>query len=336
MTFREIGIENDETLVAEMDVEHRSKFGSSQIGSVLVTNRRIIFLYQSNNSWTQFAIHRLSTEPFAQYKDGELHSIFILESDAEQVSRLKSEYVEKVEDVTGASYFMDVLNEEGQERPVEPSECTCERISSNRVLVEDDNPELAEYFDENEFRFVSCKSCYRIYGRYREGKKTSLSKLFSADWLLTGDFSPESIVEFGEDGAFGIHHVPDASIRAQDAVLTLSHIASRSDDVVSTYKHEYQHALCYVQSGEVAGYLTWENHDRGPILSQLYVRAGFRGEGIATALVSGWYERVCESEHYFADELTSGGKAVLDSIGHLEGDSPPAREVLSLTPMAFG
>lgn len=176
MIFGESKLEDDETLVAELDVEHRSKFGSNQLGSVLVTNHRIIFLYRSNSSWNRFASHELSTEPFAQYHDGELYSIFILESDAEQVSRLKSEYVEKVEDVTGTSYFMDVLKEEGQERPVEPSECTCERISSNRVLVEDDNPELDEYFDENEFRFVSCKNCYRIYGRYREGKKASLSK----------------------------------------------------------------------------------------------------------------------------------------------------------------
>lgn len=153
---------------------------------------------------------------------------------------------------------------------------------------------------------------------------------------MAGDLAPEAIVEFGEDEVFGIHHTPGASTRTQDAVLTLSHIADRSGDVVSTYKHEYQHALCYVLGDEVTGYLTWEEHERGPIMSQLYVREGYRGEGIATALVSGWYERVCESEHYFADELTSGGKAVLESLGHLDEDSAPGQEVLSLTPMAFG
>jgi GNAT superfamily N-acetyltransferase len=336
MTFGEVELEEGEYPVAEMDVEHRSEFRSTRIGSVLVTNQRIIFLYQSAESWKKFATHQLSSEPFAQYRDGDLFSIFILESDAEPVSQLKSDYIEKVEDITGTTYFLDVLDGESQDPPLEPSECVCDHISSNRVLVESENVELDEYFDENEFRFVSCKSCYRIYGRYRDGRKASLDKLFSADWLLTGDLPPEAIVEFGEDDAFGIHHVPGASTRTQDTVLTLSHIAARSGDVVSTYKHEYQHALCYVLADEVTGYLTWEEHDRGPIMSQLYVREGHRGEGIATALVSGWYKYVCESEHYFADELTGGGKAVLESLGHLGDDSAPAQEVLSLTPMAFG
>jgi len=203
------------------------------------------------------------------------------------------------------------------------------------VLVEDENMELDEYFDANEFRFVFCKDCYQIYGRYRRGKKASLKKLFSTDWLLGGDLSPTSIVEFGEDDAFALHHAPGASIRVQDAVLTLSHIAERSVDVISTYKFEYQHTLCYIDDDEMAAYLAWEDHERGPILSQLYVREAYRGESIAADLVSCWYEQVCESDHYFADELTEGGSRVLSSIGHLDGEPATAREVLSLTSMGF-
>lgn len=141
--FGEVELEEGEYPVAEMDVERRSQFGPTRIGSVLVTSRRIIFLYQSGESWKRFASHQLSSEPFAQYRDGELFSVFILESDADPVSQLKSEYIEKVEDVTGTTYFLDALEEASQDPPVEPSECACDRISSNKVLVESENAELA-------------------------------------------------------------------------------------------------------------------------------------------------------------------------------------------------
>lgn len=336
MSVAESMLREDEDLIAEIEVDHRRQFGTDRIGSVLVTNQRILFLYLSEGAWVRFDSHQLSSEPLAQYRDGEPRTVFVPEPDTESVSKLQSEYIKTVEAETGTSYFMDILDEEGTDPSIAPSECTCERISSNEVLVEDQNLELEEHFDENEFRFVSCKKCYQIYGRYREGKKASLKKLFSADWLLDGDLSLDSIVELGGDEAFAIYHAPGASIRVQDAVLTLSHIASRTDDVVSTYKHEYQHALCYIRDGDMVAYLTWEKHEKGLILSQLYVCEAYRGDGIATELVSEWYKHFCDSYQYYADEPTSGGRAVLSSIGHLGGDSAPAQEVLSLDPMSFG
>lgn len=329
-------LNENENLVAEIELEYRRQFDTEHLGSVVVTDQRIIFLYRSENSWNRFETYQLSSEPFAQYHHEKLKSVFIPEPDIDQVSQLKSDFITEIESKTGLSYFMDVVEGASRDPPVDPVNCSCERISSNKVLVENENLELAESFDENEFRFVSCKDCFQIYGRYRSGKKASLAKLFSADWLLSGDLSPESIVELGKDTAYGLHHTPNDSIRLQDTVLTLSHIAARSDAIVSTYKHEHQDALCYVLDDEVAGYLTWEDLDVGAVLSQLYVREEHRGEGVAANLVSGWYNHVYENEHYFAEELTEGGRAVLSSIGHLEDDSSPAREVLSLTPMAFG
>lgn len=328
-------LDEGEEFVAEIKVEHKQQFGSQRIGSILVSDRRVVFSYRSGESWETFSDHELTSTPFAQYRNGERHAIFIPEPDAETVSQLESEYIEKVEAETGTTHFLEIIEEASDDPPVDPSACTCERISSNNVLVEDENMELDEYFDANEFRFVSCKDCYQIYGRYRRGKKASLKKLFSADWLLGGDLSPTSIVEFGEDDAFALHLDPGASICVQDAVLTLSHIAERSVDVISTYKFEYQHVLCYIDGDEMAAYLMWEDHERGPILSQLYVREEYRGEGIAADLVSYWYEQVCESDHYFADELTEGGRRVLSSTGHLDGEPATAREVLSLTSMGF-
>lgn len=328
-------LENDENLVAEVEVEQSRQFGTSRIGSILVTDQRILFLYQDGSLETLDS-HQLSSEPFAQYSEGDLRTVFVPEPDNEPVSELQSEYIKTVEAKTGTSYFMNILDEAGNEPSVAPSECTCERLSSNEVLVEDQNLELEEHFTESEFRFLSCRKCYQIYGRYREGKKASLTKLFSSDWLLGGDTSLDSIVELGQDDAFAISQAPGDSIRVQDAVVTLSHIASRSDDIVSTYKHEYQHALCYIFDDEMAAYLTWEEHEKGPILSQLYVREEHRGKGIAKDLVSEWYERVCDTEHYYTDELTEGGRAVLLSAGHIGGKEAPATEVLSLDPMSFG
>lgn len=336
MSSAERVLEEEETLVVEMEVEHRRQFGSVQIGSVLFTDRRAVFSYQSNGAWTQFGEADLSAEPFAQYVDGELRAVFIPATDSDAILQLQSDYIEEVESVTGLSSAMSVLGEASRDPPVDPAECTCNRMSSNKVLVENENMELGEDFDEEEFRFVSCEDCFRIYGRYRHGKKASLNKLFSADWLFGGDLSYESIVDFDNEDAYAIHHTPSGPVRVQDALLVLSHIGSRSEEVVSTYKHDYQHALCYVLDDAVVGYLTWEPHERGPILSQLYIREEYRGQGLAADLVSGWYENVCDSEHYFADEPTSGGKAVLSSIGHLDRASGPAREVHNLTPLAFG
>lgn len=336
MSIRERMLKDGEGLVAEVEVESRGQFGTSQIGSILVTDHRILFLQLSNGSWKKFDSHQLSSDPFAQHTDRELRTVFVPEPDNEPVAELQSKYIKTVESTTGTSYFTEILEEAGNEPTKNPSECTCERLSSNEVLVEDQNLELEERFGKNEFRFVSCKKCYQIYGRYREGKKHSLTKLFSADWLLDGNTSFDSIVELGQDDAFAIHHAPGDSIRVQDAIVTLSHIASRSNDIVSTYKHDYQHALCYILADEIVAYLTWEEHERGPILSQLYVREEHRQKGIAEEMVSGWYERVCDADHYYADELTDGGRAVLSSAGHLGSKEVPAREVLSLDPMAFG
>ena len=336
MSLAENVLSADEEQVAEIPVEHREQFGSNRIGSVVVSEDRVLFFYLSDGSWTQFAEYELSSKPFAQHRDRELYSVFLPAPDGKHVSKLKSEFISEVEHETGLSYFMDVLEANGREPAVNPTECDCSRISSNGVLVEDENMELSEYFDEHEFRFVSCKECFKIYGRYREGKKASLNKLFSADWLLGGDLDVNSIIEVGQQDIFAIHHPPNGSIRTQDAVLTLSHIGNRSSEIISTYKHEYQHAFCYIQHGEMVGYLSWEEHDRGAIQSQLYIREKYRGNGLASTLVSDWYKTVCDSDQYFADELTDGGRAVLDSIGHLDLDSGPAREVYSLTPMAFG
>ncbi|WP_254808441.1 hypothetical protein [Natronosalvus amylolyticus] len=336
MPFAESVLQKDETHIAEVPVEYQKQFNRHRIGSIIVSDERCVFLYLDGDSWKKFTEYQLSSEPFAQYRNNDLYAVFLPMPDGERISQLKSKYISKVKDVTGASYFTDILEEESQEPPIQPDDCDCKRISSNNVLVENENAELGESFDEQEFRLVSCKDCYKIYGRYRKGRKASLNKLFSADWLLSGDSSPESIIELGMDDAYAIHHPPGGSTQIQDAVLTLSQIASRSDDIISTYKHEYQHALCYIQSDNMAGYLTWEDHDRGPILSQLYVRNGHRGEGIAASLVAGWYETICESDQYFVDDLTTGGRAVLESIEHLDRGSGPAREVYSLIPMTFG
>lgn len=336
MSLAERVLENGEDLVAEMEVDHPRQFGSTQIGSVLVSDRRIVFSYLSDGSWCRVGAHDLSEEPFAQYTGDELHSVFISAADSEAVSQLKADFIDEVESELGLSYSMDILEGASRDPPVGRDDCTCERVSSNMVLIEDKNVELGEHFEEGEFRLISCKDCFRIYGRYRHGKKASLGKLFSADWLFAGDLSFESVVELGSDSAYAIHHTPGGAIRVQDAVVTLSHIGSRSEEVVSTYKHDYQHALCYVDGDEVMGYLTWEPHQRGPVLSQLYVREGYRGRGVASSLMTGWYDHVCETDHYFVDESTPGGRAVLSSVGHIDGDRSPAREVMSLTPMAFG
>ncbi|OVE85106.1 hypothetical protein [Natronolimnobius baerhuensis] len=336
MSFTESVLRKDETHIAEVPVEHQQQFNKKRIGSIIVSDKRCILLHLNEGSWEIFDEHKLSSEPFAQYRKNELYSVFFPMPDGERISQLKSEYISNVEDITGSSYFMNAFGEMNQEPDIEPDDCRCERISSNKVLVESENSELSESFGEQEFRLVSCKDCHKIYGRYREGRKASFNKLFSADWLLGGDSTSESIVEIGKDEAFAIHHPPHGSTRVQDAVLTASQIPRWSDDVVSTYKHEYQHALCYIQDEEMAGYLTWEDHDKGPILSQLYVRNEHREEGIAATLVSEWSEKVCESDHYFADDLTTGGRAVLESIDHLDTRSGPAQEVYSLIPMAFG
>lgn len=101
---------------------------------------------------------------------------------------------------------MSVLGEASRDPPVDPTECTCERMPSNKVLVENESMELGEDFNEEEFRFDSCQVCFRIYGRYRHGKKVSLNESFSADWLFGGDLSYESIAGFGTDGAFAIQY----------------------------------------------------------------------------------------------------------------------------------
>ncbi|MFC7197608.1 hypothetical protein ACFQL4_28790 [Halosimplex aquaticum] len=93
-------------------------------------------------------------------------------------------------------------------------------MSSNKVLVENENMELGEDFDEEEFRFVSCEDCFRIYGRYRHGKKASLNKLFSADWLFGGDLSYESIVDFDNEDAYAIHHTPAALFASKTHFLS--------------------------------------------------------------------------------------------------------------------
>jgi predicted GNAT family acetyltransferase len=336
MPSTELESKDKERIIADIEVERRQRFPSDRIGRILVTDSRIEFSYRSDGSSTSFGEHELSMEPFAQYVDDDLKAVFMTAADDEAVSQLKSDYIDAVAETTGLSHSMDVLADASPAPENDVSECSCTLISSNNVLVENENMELSVHFDEGEFRFVSCEDCFRIYGRYRHGKKASLTTLTSADWLFEGDLSFESIVEFDGDDAYAIHHSPGGATRARDTILTLSHIGQRSEDIVSTYKHDYQHGLCYVVDDKVVGYLAWESHERGPILSQLYVRETHRGNGFAANLVSGWYDHVCDSTQYFVDELTPGGRAVLSSIGHLSGDSPTAHEVFSQSPMAFG
>ncbi|RLM32886.1 hypothetical protein [Haloarcula sp. Atlit-120R] len=93
MSSAECVLEEEETLVVEMEVEHRRQYGSVQIGSVLFTDRRAVFSYQSNGAWTQFGEADLSAEPFAQYVDGELRAVFIPATDSDAVLQLRSDYI---------------------------------------------------------------------------------------------------------------------------------------------------------------------------------------------------------------------------------------------------
>lgn len=337
MSLNKSDLDDDETHIGTVPVEYREQYRDRQIGKILVSDERAIFKsdYDTGDVET-FSEVSLDTEPFSQSRDSELYAVFVLQPDGEQVKNSKAEFISEIEERTGYSHFMDILEEHGNERQTEPGTCPCQRISSNRVLVENENMELGESFSENEFRLVSCEDCFTIYGIYKHGKKTSLRKMVTAEWLLGGDTSIDSIVEFGSENAYGLHFEPGGATRLQELLLTISMSAERSNDIASTFKHEYQHGLVYLVDDETVGYLSWETHDRGPILSQIYIRESHRGKGYAKELVAGWFDRVATSDQYFADELTEGGRAVLEAAGHLNGEDQAAREVISLTPIAFG
>jgi len=81
-------LNENEDLVAEIEVEYRRQFDTEHLGSVVVTDQRIIFLYRSENSWNRFETYQLSSEPFAQYHHKKLKSVFIPEPDIDQVSQI--------------------------------------------------------------------------------------------------------------------------------------------------------------------------------------------------------------------------------------------------------
>lgn len=328
---------NNETHIGTIPVEYKEHRREYQIGSILVSDKRVLFRSNYDDDVTKtFEELPLDSEPFAQFHDGELHAVFVPQPDGEDVKNTHSHFISEIEERTGYTYFMDIIQEHGQNAQTDPEDCSCQRISSNNVLVENENMELGQSFSANEFRLVSCEDCYSIYGVYKQGKKTTLRKMMTADWLLGGDTSLDSIVEFGNTDAFGLHYRPSSNTRLRDLLLTISMVAERSNDISSTFKHQYQQGLLYLVDDEVVGYLSWETHDRGPILSQIYVRESHRGEGHATRMVQGWFNQLCDSNQYFADELTEGGRAVLDNAEHLDGDDHAAKEVISLTPLGFG
>jgi len=305
------------------------------IGKIIVTSQRVIFTYLDGDQLQIYKQCLLDNSPLIHRHNQELMAVFFPHPDSRVIYSVESEFIEKVENETGKTYILN--SNKGSSPDKEPVNCRCSRLSDNKVAVETENGELEESFEVEEFRLVSCADCFTIYGIYGSGKKKSLSKVFSADWVLEDEnVSYDSIIETESDSEYALYHSGDRQNRLQDVSLTLSLIGQRSDGTISTYKHKYQKSLLYVIDDEIVGYLSWQEVDGNEILSQLFVREEYRSQGVATSIIQTWYTNLCKNELYLVEELTEGGRSVIEKIGHLGNDSEDvAVECCSLVPPAF-
>jgi len=173
-------------------------------------------------------------------------------------------------------------------------------------------------------RVASCTECgMPIRVEYESSTVGSWESFLIEPWW---EFSESTVIDRGDT------YLVDK--RGRDTPVTLTdvavHLMSRSAHVeyepFDHYLGDYN-TVAVVCDGDFAGYLTWNKVCGRTVLHCVYVRPEFRDKGLAADLVSMWYDEVCPTESYYANEPNESGLAVLKSVGHLgdDGVASPVR-----------
>lgn len=139
-----------------------------------------------------------------------------------------------------------------------------------------------------------------------------------------GDFSGSTVFENGENTF--VSKTSGSPTTATDiAVHLLSRVANIEYDPIDYYLGDYN-TVSIVTDNTIVGYLTWNQLGGRTLLQVVYILPEYRGQGLAAELVKAWYENVCPTDTYYANEPNDDGIALLESLGHL-GNSGIAKAV---------
>lgn len=139
-----------------------------------------------------------------------------------------------------------------------------------------------------------------------------------------GDFSESTVFEKGEYTF--ISKDSESPTTATDiAVHLLSRVANIEYEPIDYYLGDYN-TVAILTDNTIVGYLTWNQLGGRTLLQVVYILPEYRGKGLASELVEAWYENVCPTESYYANEPNDRGIELLESLGHL-GNSGIAKAV---------
>lgn len=282
----------------------------------------------SQRTWREEVRHSLSNTVYTEWKHSWLGDVFFVGKDA-TVARKIHDQISRTLDQT-YSFMAPVMprSDSPPQLRVKPS-CICQSETQQKYLgITEPSANLAQ-------QHILCSDCNRFRGLRIDEEPLRADTVFSEDWLFENqpERMVEQIINTSQDDRYCLFSNGSSITRVERVIDALSFMVKYEAPFTATYNPIDHKSLVCIEDGTVAGFVDWEKQHGLTIMDQLYVREGFRRQGIAQTLAETWREHCFTGGNYYLDDPNRESKALYEKIGDLDADTPPrANEGYGLAP----
>lgn len=282
-------------------------------GAVIFSDKAVTMIYNNFLSWNLYTEYPLKYD-IKVYNDDLLEpEIGVIREDAKMLQRITCEFAEKIADSTGMGFGPYVDTQAGDRMKEMRKSCSCNSIRDPQVHRA---PGLSGIESD---RIFMCADCTEIHGLEYEGKSIPEAKATDANWILDGETADE-FINTSIETDYLLYSTGDNIGKLEHAIAYLNAVGGGLSSSFSVYVPENHQALVYVKEDELAGYLTWDSNVGGShALQQLYTRTGYRGQGIASTIITSWVENFCNDNQFYIEKPNKKSRSLFKKLGFFDG-----------------
>ncbi|MFP9192146.1 GNAT family N-acetyltransferase [Natrialbaceae archaeon A-CW1-1] len=287
------------------------------VGASIFGESTVSMVYNNFGSWGLFTEYTLQNDINIYSDDLLSPSVSLQGKDAKVMSKVALKFGEKLKEVYQVGFVPYIRTDMGDVIKDGRENCDCNSISESQVQV---MPGICEI---EGIRIYTCRECMKAHGLEYDRRPIRNEKAFDADWILDGE-TPDGFEEIGDDNAYLLYSSGTPSQKLEHAIGLMNMIGGGISESFSTYYPGNEDALVYVQGESLVGYLTWAPEADGrQSLQQLYIRPGYRRQGIASTLIEVWADSYCEDEAFYVEEPNEESRRLFNKLGYWTGEKEP-------------
>lgn len=284
-------------------------------GAMIFSDEAVTMVYNDFLSWNLFTEYELKHD-FRVYIDDLMQpEVGVIREDSRILRRLANEFAEKILDETGLAFAPYADPHVGEGVKAAQENCDCCSISEPQVRPA---PGLSGLDSE---RIFLCANCGKIHGLEYDRRPILRKKAFDADWVLDGG-TADRFYDVEVESDFLLYSTGEDIGKLEHAVALMNSIGGSISSSFSAYVPEKHKSLVYVKDeSEITGYLTWTTGPDGTLsLQQLFTREEYRGQGVASTLVSVWEQNFCDEGLFYVEEPNDKSRTLLRTMEYFDGE----------------